>query len=73
MVGDDGLNSNLLVVFLYVMRASDEWWGMVKKVENTYLMIALVYSSEAAFTNLIDNDIRTQLLVASHPSHGRAA
>jgi len=41
--------------------------------ESIHLMVALIYSSEAAFTNLVDNDIRAQLLLANHPSRGGAA
>lgn len=69
MVGDDSLNSNLLVISLYAMRPL-----VGKEIdESTHLMVALIYSSEAAFANFVDNDIRAQLLLANHPSRGRVA
>jgi len=41
--------------------------------ENTHLVVAHINSSEAAFANLVDNDIRAQLLLANDASDGRAA
>jgi len=41
--------------------------------ESTHLMVAHINSSEAAFANFVDNDIRAQLLLANDASGGRAA
>ena len=41
--------------------------------ESTHLMVAHINSSEAALANLVDNDIRAQLLLANDASDGRAA